>query len=386
MSVSSAVPEHLLDYAGELLPAEEGIVRSVERLEDALRRFEQRCPEFGFCVVPRGPDIARHAERGHALAEWVAAVGAAFLAADNAFVGTLPWTRRSIDDEELRAYLHAVGAFAVLGSARPTKPASPTPSASMPPWLPVTGPERRVCSGAWPTSKPTRRSCGGALLAVGDLDELADAIDAVRPRPNALLRFLGGARDATVGTVSAVWGLTGQALYDPAGAGRNWGNLGSAVAWGFHDPDDFALAIIDWEGLKDDPARWLGGLAPDAVLAFATAGAGAAVSRGGSATRGVVSTTSRGLRAAKSLRQTIDALRPLSDLFGAGVTDVGARLRTIGGRRVTWTPAGFVDEAGNLTRVPLTRSRGPFWKPRFATTPPRRSVEGSTWCGALSSR
>lgn len=73
-----------------------------------------------------------------------------------------------------------------------------------------------------------------------------------------------------------------------------------------------------------------------------------------------MSTTSRGLRAAKSLRQTIDALRPLSDLFGAGVTDVGARLRTIGGRRVTWTPAGSVDEAGNLTRVPLTRSRGPL--------------------------
>ncbi|HEV2069561.1 MAG TPA: hypothetical protein VGR26_07205 [Acidimicrobiales bacterium] len=262
MSVSSAVPEHLFDYAGELLPAEEGVVRSVERLEEALRRFEQRCPEFGFCVVPRGPEIARHAERGHALAEWVAAVGAAFLAADNGFVGTLPRTRRSIDDEELRAYLDAVGAFSVLEQREAHEAGIAYAGRVNAALAAGDGAEAESLLRGMADFEANEAFLRGALLALGDLDELADAIDTVSPRPNALLRFLGGARDASVGTVSTVWGLTGQALYDPAGAGRNWGNLGSAVAWGFDNPDDFALAVIDWEGLKDDPARWLGGLAP----------------------------------------------------------------------------------------------------------------------------
>ena len=52
MTITSAVPEHLFDYGAELLPAEETVVRAAEDLEDALRRFEQRCPEFGFCAVP----------------------------------------------------------------------------------------------------------------------------------------------------------------------------------------------------------------------------------------------------------------------------------------------------------------------------------------------
>lgn len=360
MSVTFAVPDHLLDYAAELLPAEEAIIRSAERLEDALRRFEQRCPEFGFCAVPRGWDIARHALRGQTLAEWVSAVGSAFLAADNAFVGVLRGTPRALHDDELGAYLHAVGSFAMLEQREAYDAGIAYADRVMATVAAGDGEGAQGLLRGLADFESNEAFLRGALLALGDLEELADTIDAVSPRPNAFVRFLGGARDATVGTASTLWGLTGQALYDPAGAGGNWGDLGSALAWGFRNPDDFALVIVDWEGLKDDPARWLGGLAPDAVLAVATAGTGAAVTRAGSSTRAVVSTTSRGLRAATSLQQTIDALRPLSNLFRAGVTDVGARLRTIGGRRVTWTPAGSLNEGGNLTRAALGHSRGPL--------------------------
>lgn len=360
MSITSAVPERLLGYGAELLAAEASVASASDRLEDALQRFEARCPELGFCATPRGPEIARHAQRGQALAEWVAAVGAAFLAADTRFVGYLPGAVRSIGEDELRTYLDAVGAYPLLEQQESHHAGITYAARVMAMVRAGEGQAARDLLRGLADYEANQSFMRGALLALGDLDDLADSIDAVSPRPNAVVRFLGGAWDATTGTVSTLWGLTGQALYDPSGAGRNWGDLGGALVWGWHNPGDFALAVIDWEGLKDDPARWLGGLAPDAILAVGTAGAGAAVSRSGSATRAVVGATARGLRTARSLDGIIDALRPLSGLARAGATDVGTRMRTIGDRQVTWTPSGYADEAGNITRVHVGASRGPL--------------------------
>jgi hypothetical protein len=353
MSVISAVPEQLLAYAAATLPYEDAVIRASEDLEEKLQAFQSRCPEYRFCPTPRGQEVARHALRGQTLAEWTSAVGAAFSAVDRGFVSYLPGAVRTISDADLAAYLESVGAFALLEQREAF-------AAGIDHAMRI---EQAIAARDAEAAEALLRQLAdygdndvflrAVFLSLGDLDDLEDRIDAFRDRGNVFGRFFGGAWDATAGTVTTLWGLTGQAIYDADGAGRNWSALGDALAYGWDNPGDFALTLVDWEGLKDDPVRWLGGLAPDAVLAVATAGTGAVASRGASATRAAV----RGLRSAENLTDVMRALRPLA---GAVLTDVESGVRTIGGRQVHWTPVGYADEAGNVSRVFVGARRGPL--------------------------
>lgn len=353
MSVISAVPERLAAYAAAMLPYEDAVIRASEELEDKLEAFQSRCPEYGFCPTPRGHEVARHAMRGQTLAEWTSAVGAAFAAVDRGFVGYLPGAVRSISESDLAAYLESVGAFPLL-EQREAFAAGIDHATRI---------EQAIAAGDGEAAEGLLRGLAdhgdngvflrAVFLSLGDLDELEERIDAVRDRGNVFARFFGGAWDATAGTVTTLWGLTGQAIYDLDGAGRNWSALGDAVAYGWHNPDDFALALVDWEGLKDDPVRWLGGLEPHAVLALATGGTAAVASRGASATRAAV----RGLRSAENLTDVMRALRPLAQSV---LTDVESGVRTIGGRQVSWTPVGYADEVGDVSRVFVGARRGPL--------------------------
>ena len=134
----------------------------------------------------------------------------------------------------------------------------------------------------------------------------------------AVSDFAGGAWDATWGTVTTVHGLTTQVLFDPGEWAGNWGDLGSGLWWGAQNPGDFALALVDWEGLKDNPARWLGSLAPDAVAAFFTAGTVTTARRGiGAAdTAADLSRTADRADDAADAAQAVDDLEVLRGLDG----------------------------------------------------------------------
>jgi hypothetical protein len=351
MSRTFADPSRLLAYAGELLPTEAWLADAAPDLDRALADFMARCRDFGFCPTVGGDDLVRHADRGRTLAEWVGAVGSAFAAADTFPLAGSPGVR-GIDDLELRTYLEAVGAFLLVEEAE-SHAAGLAAAESL---------RAAVDAGDLEGVEALLRSLGAFedddvftrafVLGAGDLEGLLDRADALRPRSNVAVRFLGGAWDSIVGTGELVWGLTGRVVHDPSGWAGTWGDLGSSLWWGVNNPKDFALAIIDWEGLREDPARWLGGLAPDVALTFATAG-GAAASRGASASRAAM----RGLRGAENLGEALTAARQLARAVSV---DLDASVRTLGGRQVTWSPAGMADAAGNVSRVSIGTSAGPL--------------------------
>ncbi|MQA84487.1 MAG: hypothetical protein GEV03_07655 [Streptosporangiales bacterium] len=65
------------------------------------------------------------------------------------------------------------------------------------------------------------------------------------------------------------------AMIDPAGYIEHSTSLASGLIWGAQHPVEFGKAIIDLDTWKTDPARAFGRLGPEALLAAATAGAGA---------------------------------------------------------------------------------------------------------------
>jgi hypothetical protein len=87
----------------------------------------------------------------------------------------------------------------------------------------------------------------------------------------------GGLWDGVVSPVKMLWGLTGQALYDPGGAGANWKALGSGLLYGVEHPVEFGKALIDWKDWTNGhPGRAIGELLPTIALAVLSGGAGAA--------------------------------------------------------------------------------------------------------------
>jgi len=62
---------------------------------------------------------------------------------------------------------------------------------------------------------------------------------------------------------------------------KSWGDMGKAAQFAWDHPGEFGKAVANWEDLKEGRyGEWLGNRGPDAVVALATAGSGAAVTRG----------------------------------------------------------------------------------------------------------
>lgn len=133
--------------------------------------------------------------------------------------------------------------------------------------------------------------------------------DGMRPknRPGfwgGVLDFLEGAWDAVWGTVTFLYDhSTIRMFIDPEGWMQSNVELAGALWHGIQNPGEFLEALIDWEGLMDNPERWFGQFAPDAVLAFFTAGSGTAARRGVG-----------GLRALDELGDLSRVLRVVDDL------------------------------------------------------------------------
>jgi hypothetical protein len=104
---------------------------------------------------------------------------------------------------------------------------------------------------------------------------------------HAVGSFLAGAGEATWGLAVFAYKLSPTyALTDPEGFVKNLEDLGQGLAYGVEHPKEFGKAVLDWDTWAHDPARALGHLVPDLVLALATAGTGEAGVAAGRAAKG----------------------------------------------------------------------------------------------------
>jgi hypothetical protein len=70
------------------------------------------------------------------------------------------------------------------------------------------------------------------------------------------------------------------AMVDPKSFAKQWSDLAKGGSYAWHHPGDFAKMAINYDDLRHGRiGEWLGNLAPDVALAFATAGAGTVASR-----------------------------------------------------------------------------------------------------------
>ncbi len=116
-------------------------------------------------------------------------------------------------------------------------------------------------------------------------------------------------------------------IIDPDGYVENLTGIGEGLAYGVTHPKEFAKAITNWDMWFDNPARALGQLVPDLVLALATGGAGAAALKAG---RG----TSRVARLADDLPTGANYklgqrdLAAIADYTGSGYREINRSLRS----------------------------------------------------------
>ena len=70
------------------------------------------------------------------------------------------------------------------------------------------------------------------------------------------------------------------AVVDPGSFEKQWRQLGTGAKYAYDHPGDFAKMAVNYEDLSHGRiGEWLGNLAPDAALAFGTAGVGTVASR-----------------------------------------------------------------------------------------------------------
>ena len=89
------------------------------------------------------------------------------------------------------------------------------------------------------------------------------------------------------------------ALIDNESWREEWSNVGDAAQFAWENPGEFGQAVINWEDIEEGRyGEWLGNLGPDAVIAVATAGTGAAATA-----------TTRAVRTADDVADAADAAR-----------------------------------------------------------------------------
>jgi hypothetical protein len=70
-------------------------------------------------------------------------------------------------------------------------------------------------------------------------------------------------------------------VFDRGSFEQEWTNVGRTAQFAYENPGEFGKALANWEDLSEGRyGEWLGGIGPDALVAAATAGSGAAVTRG----------------------------------------------------------------------------------------------------------
>lgn len=117
-------------------------------------------------------------------------------------------------------------------------------------------------------------------------------------------QFFAGAGEALYGLAEFAFKLSpAYLLIDPEGYVENAVGLGKGLVYGLQHPKEFGKALLDWDTWAHNPARALGHLVPDLLLALATGGAGTAAVRGARASRVVEDLAAKGT----GLRRMADA-------------------------------------------------------------------------------
>lgn len=140
-------------------------------------------------------------------------------------------------------------------------------------------------------------------------------------------------------------------LIDPEGWSEDMLALGQGIVYGVTHPVEFAKALTNWEMWLDNPARALGQLVPDVVLALATAGGGTAAT---AARRGVDTADTL-----SDLGLTASRLENLED-----ATNAGTRLDELSDmRRIVDDVATDAVDLGAITPSPVWRQdTNPVWR------------------------
>ena len=154
-------------------------------------------------------------------------------------------------------------------------------------------------------------------------------------------QFLAGAGEALYGLAEFAFKLSPvYLLIDPEGFVENAVGLGQGLWYGIQHPVEFGKALLDWDTWAENPARALGHLVPDLLLALATGGAGTAAVRGARAARVVDDLASMGT----GLRRVSDAPAALRASWADRFSDPVAGARSFQGRPPyagvdDWAPA-----------------------------------------------
>lgn len=160
------------------------------------------------------------------------------------------------------------------------------------------------------------------LETIGDEAEVVvgQARDKAPPEPSLLgkatefvTEFGAGAVEATVGLAQFAWQVSPtRMLVDPIGYHEDMTTLSQGIVNGVRHPAEFGKALIDYDTWKQSPGRALGHLVPDAIAAAATAGAGAAATRGARGLK-TVDDVADGVQTADRASDTVTDLRRVTE-------------------------------------------------------------------------
>lgn len=344
MSTSSARPLALLDYMTQTVSNEEAMPGTGEL--DRLVGVMMRSPNIEFfnaCYAAPGDGVREATALAQELDGWVGIVATGFMEADGS---EDPDVLLSLDDEDVIA-----GLPPLLGDPPGEVREAVEEGEDLYDRLAQAAADRDHDAIEEIMAEIEERSDEDALMAgfaaaiaeAGSQEDFENMLeDGMRPenRPGlwgGVVDFFDGAWDAIWGTVTFLWDISSvRMVVDPDGWAEDVGAFGEGVWYGITNPLEFIEAVVDIEGLKDNPARWFGALAPDAVLAFFTAGAGTA--------------TRRGLGATRALRQLGDYVRAVKALRGLDIPGGGMGVRIRGFNRLLGQFDGDIARAADAMR------------------------------------
>lgn len=290
MAVSSARPDALVDYGGGMVVESETALKHSD-CAAALERLRTTSSAY----VGTVDDIDAKAKVAIRLAEeldaWVAAVGQAFIAADPGGGPSL-----TVDDAKVIQYLPPgladppaeVRVKVQQGQDLYDKLAQASEDRDQDRINELLDELRALQDDpAFMAGFATKVEENGGS---GDLENMIK--DGLQPKKHG--GMFGWAIDLGLGAWDSVWGtltflegITTKLLYDPGKFAENWKGLGAGLWNGVTNPIDFLKAVVDIDGLKDNPARWLGSFVPDLVAAVFTDGASTAATGAREGARGL---------------------------------------------------------------------------------------------------
>lgn len=292
MSTSSARPLDLLDYMAGTGAQHEAMPATAEL--DRLVGVMMRSPNVEFftaCYPTPGDGVLHARQLAQELDMWVGVVATGFMEADG---GADPGLAVTVDDGDVIAAMPPL-----MGDPPAEVRERVEEGEELYDRLAQAAADRDHDAIEEIMAEIDERSGDEALMAgfaaaiaeAGSQEDFEAMLeDGMRPenRPGfwgGVADFFAGAWDAVWGTVTFLWDVSVvRMIFDDDGWREDVDALATGLWHGITNPLELIEAIVDLDGLEDNPERWFGALAPDAVLAYFTAGSATAARRGVGAT------------------------------------------------------------------------------------------------------